>query len=67
MTTHLKDGERRNKMVTYLVTKPYFDRMKYVVDKDDELENMSTLIRISVEKEVRRRMGEWQWDVFIIV
>jgi len=63
MTTHLKDGQKRDKMITYLVTKPYFDRMKRTVELapdegNDALRNMSDLIRTSVDKEIKRRQGE---------
>jgi len=58
MTTHLEDGLKRDKMISFLITKPYFGIMKDVVEKDDRLENISALVRVAVEKEVRRRRGE---------
>ena len=58
MTTHLEDGLKRDKMISFLITKPYFGIMKDVVENDDRLENISSLVRVAVEKEVRRRRGE---------
>jgi len=48
----------KDKMVTFLVTKPFFDKMKTVVNKDEDLTNVSDLIRKGTEKEMRRRLGE---------
>ena len=47
--------DKKEKMITILVTKPFFDRMKTVVDHDDELSNMSELVRIGTTKEMNRR------------
>ena len=60
MTAHLKDGLKRDKMITYLTTKGFYDKMKTVVDDDrhTDIRCLSDLIRLSVEKEVRRRT-EW--------
>jgi hypothetical protein len=56
MNTTPKD--KKDKMVTILVTKPFFDKMKKVVEEDDELASMSTLMRIGTMKEMKRRLGE---------
>jgi len=60
MTAHLKGGKKRDKMVSFLVTKPFYDRMKKVVDEDedDELRNISDLTRVAIKKEIKRRLGE---------
>ena len=57
MTAHNKN-HKKEKMVTFLVTKPFFDKMKEVTEKDDDLDNMSDLIRKGTMKEMRRRLDE---------
>jgi len=60
MTAHLKGGKKRDKMVSFLVTKPFYDRMKKVVedDEDDEIRNVSDLVRVATKKEIKRRLDE---------
>ena len=60
MTTHLKDGKKRDKMLTTMITKPFFDKMKKLVEDDtyEDLRNISDLTRIALKKEVKRRLGE---------
>ena len=58
MTKHAtKAKHKKDKMVTFLVSKPFFDRMKTVVEEcpDDELTNMSDLVRLATKKEMNRR------------
>ena len=61
MTTHLKGGKRRDRMVTFLVTQQFFNKMLSIVEneKDDEIRNISDLVRIATKKEIKRRLGEW--------
>ena len=49
---------KKEKMITFLVTKPFFDRIKKVADDHDEYTNMSDLIRKGTEKEMRRANDE---------
>ena len=60
MTTHLKSGKRRDRMVTFLVTQDFFNKMLSIVEneKDDEIRNISDLVRIATKKEIKRRLGE---------
>jgi len=53
-----KPKHKKDKMITVLVTKPFFDRMKDTVEHDDELSNMSELVRIGTKKEMKRRRNE---------
>jgi len=60
MTAHLKDGKKRDKMVSFLCTKPFYSRIVKIVaeaPEDEELRNLSDLIRLALKKEIKRREG----------
>ena len=54
----MTDKLKKDKMVTVLVTQPFFDRMKKVADECEDIQNMSDLMRKGTEKEMRRRLDE---------
>ncbi len=55
----MKEKHKKNKMITFLVTKPFFDRIKETAEEHpDEYTNMSDLIRKGTKKEIKRANGE---------